>query len=90
MALHRIPSRIPVRLRPRGTPTMPGVASAGLLATALAAASGGPAAAQGWSGRMMTGSGMGGVMWGMGLVWLLILVLAVLGVMALVKYLFRG
>lgn len=30
----------------------------------------------------------GGMMWGMGLVWLLILVLVVLGIAALVKYLF--
>lgn len=49
-----------------------------------------PAAAQNWSGHMMDGSGMGGFMWGMGLFWLLLLVLAVLGVIALVKYLFRG
>lgn len=39
---------------------------------------------------MMGGSGMGGYMWGMGLFWLLLVVLAVLGVIALVKYLFRG
>jgi hypothetical protein len=30
----------------------------------------------------------GGMMWGMGLVWLLLLVLLVLGIAALVKYLF--
>lgn len=30
----------------------------------------------------------GGMMWGMGLVWLLIVVLLVLGVAALIKYLF--
>ncbi|MCW3476386.1 hypothetical protein [Limobrevibacterium gyesilva] len=29
---------------------------------------------------------MGGMMWGMGLVWLLVLILLVLGVVALVKY----
>ena len=54
-----------------------------------------PAAAQNGGGHMMggagmSGSGMGGFMWGMGLFWLLLLVLAVLGVIALVKYLFRG
>ena len=32
----------------------------------------------------------GGMMWGMGLFWLLILVLAVLGAVALVRYLFFG
>ena len=32
--------------------------------------------------------GMGGMMWGMGLFWLLILVLVVLGVAALAKYVF--
>lgn len=31
---------------------------------------------------------MGGMMWGMGLVWLIIVVVLVLGVAALVKYLF--
>ena len=54
-----------------------------------------PAAAQNGGGHMMggagmSGSGMGGFMWGMGLFWLLLLVLAVLGVIALVKYLFGG
>ena len=35
--------------------------------------------------------GMGGMMmWGMGLVWLLVIVLLVLGIAALVKYLFVG
>jgi hypothetical protein len=34
--------------------------------------------------------GMGGMMWGMGLVWLLVVLLLVLGVAALVKYLFGG
>lgn len=34
---------------------------------------------------------MGGVMmWGMGLLWLLLLVLLVLGIAALIKYLFGG
>lgn len=32
-------------------------------------------------------SGMGGMMWGMGLFWLLILALVVLGIAALIKYL---
>lgn len=32
--------------------------------------------------------GMGGMMWGMGLVWLLVILVLVLGVAALVKYLF--
>lgn len=35
--------------------------------------------------------GMGGMMmWGMGLVWVLVIVLLVLGIAALVKYLFAG
>lgn len=34
--------------------------------------------------------GMGGMMWGMGLIWLLLLALLGLGVAALVKYLFFG
>jgi hypothetical protein len=34
--------------------------------------------------------GMGGMMWGMGLVWLLVVILLVLGIAALVKYLFSG
>jgi Na+-transporting methylmalonyl-CoA/oxaloacetate decarboxylase gamma subunit len=38
-------------------------------------------------GAMM--EGMGGMMWGMGLFGLLVLVLLVLGIAALVKYLFR-
>ena len=62
---------------------------AGCAAVALAAVRH-PAVAQNWSGHMMGGSGMGGYMWGMGLFWLLLVVLAVLGVIALVKYLFRG
>lgn len=33
-------------------------------------------------------NGMGGMMWGMGLFWLLVLVLVGLGIAALVKYLF--
>ena len=36
---------------------------------------------------MMVGSGM---MWGMGLVWLLVILALVLGIAALVKYLFFG
>ena len=32
--------------------------------------------------------GMGGMMWGIGLLWLLVAVLLVLGIAALVKYLF--
>lgn len=32
--------------------------------------------------------GMGGMMWGMGLVWLLVVLVLVLGIAALVKYLF--
>jgi hypothetical protein len=38
---------------------------------------------------MMNDMGMGGMMWGMGLFGLLVLVLLVLGIAALVKYLFR-
>lgn len=35
--------------------------------------------------------GMGGMMmWGMGLLWLLVIVLLILGIAALVKYLFGG
>ena len=34
--------------------------------------------------------GMGDMMWGMGLIWLLVIVLLVLGISALVKYLFAG
>lgn len=35
--------------------------------------------------------GMAGMMWGMGLMWLLVIVLLVLGIAALAKYLFsRG
>ena len=37
---------------------------------------------------MMDGTMGGGMMWGMGLFWLLILVLLVLGAGALIKYLF--
>lgn len=33
---------------------------------------------------------MGGMIWGMGLFWLLVLVLLVLGIAALVKYIFGG
>jgi hypothetical protein len=39
---------------------------------------------------MMNGYGMmGGGMWGMGLVWLLVLVVLILGAAALIKYLRR-
>lgn len=37
---------------------------------------------------MMDGMMSGGTMWGMGLFWLLILVVVILGAAALVKYLF--
>ena len=47
------------------------------------------AAAQTWSTHMGGGFGMGGMMWGAGFLWLLLIVLAVLGVIALVKYIFR-
>lgn len=40
-------------------------------------------------GHMMNGMS-GGMMWGMGLIGLLVLVLLVLGIAALVKYLFFG
>ena len=33
-------------------------------------------------------NGMGGMMWGMGLVWLIVIVMLVLAIAALVKYLF--
>jgi len=36
----------------------------------------------------MMGGGMGAMMWGMGLLWLLVVVILVLGVAALLKYLF--
>ena len=39
-------------------------------------------------GMMHDGGMMGGMMWGMGLVWLLVIILLVLGVAALLKYLF--
>jgi len=39
---------------------------------------------------MMYGNGMGAMMWGMGLLWLLVVVLIVLGVAALAKYVFFG
>lgn len=35
-------------------------------------------------------NGMGAMMWGMGLLWLLVVALIVLGVAALAKYLFFG
>ncbi|MDX6748556.1 hypothetical protein SH611_01925 [Geminicoccaceae bacterium 1502E] len=44
--------------------------------------------AGGMGGGMM--EGMGGMMWGMGLVWILVIVLLVLGIAALVKYLRGG
>jgi hypothetical protein len=37
---------------------------------------------------MHDGGMMGGMMWGMGLVWLLFIILLLLGIAALVKYLF--
>ena len=39
---------------------------------------------------MMDGVMGGGMMWGMGLFWLVILVVLVLGAAALIKYLFSG
>ena len=48
------------------------------------------AAAQTWSTHMGDGFGMGGMMWGAGLLWLLLILLAVLGVIALVKYISRS
>ncbi len=36
----------------------------------------------------MMGGGMGAMMWGMGLLWLLVAAILVLGVAALLKYLF--
>lgn len=33
---------------------------------------------------------MGGMMWGMGLLWLIVIIVLVLAVAALVKYLFSG
>ena len=39
---------------------------------------------------MMDGTMGGGMMWGMGLFWLLILVVLVLGAAALIKYLFSS
>jgi hypothetical protein len=38
--------------------------------------------------QMMTG--MGGMMWGMGLIWLFVVIVLVLAVTALVKYLFSS
>ena len=38
----------------------------------------------------MMGGGIPAMMWGMGLVWLLVVVVLVLGIAALVKYLFFG
>jgi hypothetical protein len=37
---------------------------------------------------MMSGGAMGGMMWGMGVIGLLVLILIVFGIAALVKYLF--
>ncbi len=39
---------------------------------------------------MMDGMMGGGMMWGMGFFWLLILVVLVLGAVALIRYLFSG
>jgi hypothetical protein len=36
----------------------------------------------------MMGSGMGPMMWGMGVLWLLVIIVLVLGAAALIKYLF--
>ncbi len=41
------------------------------------------------SGDMGHASGMGGMMWGMSALWLVLIVLAILGVVALTKYIFR-
>lgn len=41
-------------------------------------------------GGMMNGMMSGAMMWGMGLLWLLVVALLVLGVAALAKYLFFG
>lgn len=38
----------------------------------------------------MMSDGMGGMMWGMGLVGLLVLIVLVLGIAALIKYLLAG
>lgn len=38
----------------------------------------------------MMGGGMGGMMWGMGLLWVLVLIVLVLAAAALIKYLFFG
>lgn len=40
--------------------------------------------------RTMMNGGMGAMMAGMGLVWLLVIVVLVLGVVALVKYVMKG
>lgn len=79
-----------VRLRRAGMRDCLGLSS-GIFTVALVAAFDRPAMAQDWGGHMMGGSGMGGAMWGgMGIVWLILIVLAVLGAIALMKYLFRG
>jgi hypothetical protein len=41
-----------------------------------------------YDGGMM--SGMGAMMWGMGFIWLLVLVVLILGAAALAKYVFLG
>lgn len=46
-----------------------------------------PPTGMGWG--MMDGMGWG-MIWGMGLIWLLVVVLLVLGIAALIKYLFGG
>lgn len=43
-----------------------------------------------YGGGMMSGMMNGAMMWGMGLLWLLVVALIVLGVAALAKYLFFG
>jgi hypothetical protein len=40
--------------------------------------------------RLMMPDMMGGMMWGMGLVWLLVILVVVLAAAALLKYLFSG
>ena len=65
-------------------------AAAAAIAASLASAPGAPARAQTWSTHMGGGFGMGGMMWGAGVLWLLLILLAVLGVIALVKYISRS
>lgn len=63
---------------------------AAIVAVAAACAFSLSASGQNWGAHMMDWSEMGGMMWGAGVLWLLLIVLAVLGVVALMKYLFRG